>query len=96
MLKPRRVSLDRVTDNPQADDSSPASYEKLLSTLASKINKGNANLDALRQNSRRFKLFLILYLGFAWLVCATILVLVVGWRNWGLLEYVALVGGPLM
>ncbi|KAL8891183.1 MAG: hypothetical protein Q9205_000608 [Flavoplaca limonia] len=80
----------------KADDSSPASFEKVLSTLSTRINKTNTKLESLRQTSRRFSALWTLYTSFAYLLCSLILILVVGWREWGVAEYAGLVGGPVV
>ncbi|KAL8825740.1 MAG: hypothetical protein Q9191_004228 [Dirinaria sp. TL-2023a] len=67
----------------KGDDSSPASFEKILSTLSSKISKKGSDLDSLRQRSRRLGLLWTLYTTFTYLLYSIILLLVVGWRNWG-------------
>ncbi|KAI4213253.1 MAG: hypothetical protein LQ351_004199 [Letrouitia transgressa] len=79
----------------KGDDSSPASFEKALSALSGKITKTNTKLDTLRQSSRRFNALWTLYTSFAYLLYTIILVLVIGWRQWGLGEYTAVVGGPV-
>ncbi|KAL8675859.1 MAG: hypothetical protein Q9186_007545 [Xanthomendoza sp. 1 TL-2023] len=78
------------------DDSSPASFEKALSTLSNRITKTNTKLDSLRQSSRRFSALWTLYTSFAYLLCSVVLILVVGWREWGVLEYMGVVGGPVL
>lgn len=77
-------------------DNSPASFEKILLNLSTKISKTSSKLDGLRQRSRRLKVLWTLYAGFAYLLCTIILTLVVGWRKWGPTEYTAVVGGPIM
>ncbi|KAI9742743.1 MAG: hypothetical protein M1818_003472 [Claussenomyces sp. TS43310] len=80
----------------KGDDSSPAVFEKTLSTLSAKISKSQLQLDGLRQNSRRFKALWTLYSSFAYLLCVVILGLVVGWKNWSVTEYSALAGSPVI
>ncbi|KAI9887662.1 MAG: hypothetical protein M1823_000526 [Watsoniomyces obsoletus] len=80
----------------RGDDSSPESFERALSTLAGKISKNTTHLNSLRQRSRRLKALWTLYAGFAYILCAVILGLVVGWRKWGPLEYSAVAGGPVV
>ena len=84
------------TDCSEGDDNSPASFEKILSNLSTKISKTGSRLDHLRQRSRRLKVLWTLYAGFAYLLCTIILILVVGWRKWGPTEYAAVAGGPVM
>ncbi len=87
---------DALTKCFKGDDNSPASFEKILSNLSTKILKTNSRLDAFRQRSRRLKVLWTLYAGFAYLLCTIILILVVGWRKWGPIEYTAVAGGPVM
>ena len=80
----------------KGEDNSPASFEKTLSALATKITKSQTQLDGLRQRGRRYKALWTLYTSFAYLLCVIILFLVVGWQNWSALEYTAVAGSPLM
>lgn len=80
----------------QGDDSSPASFEKALSSLATKITATQAQLDKTRSTSRRLKVLWTLYLTFAYLVYAIVLVLVVGWKNLGAWEWTGLAGAPVV
>ncbi|OAQ58833.1 protein lunapark [Pochonia chlamydosporia 170] len=80
----------------KGDDSSPASFEKTLSALSSKITTSQAHLDRLHTNSRRVKVLWTLYLGFAYLVYAIVLLLVVGYRNLGAYEWTGMAGGPIL
>ncbi|KAH8590689.1 hypothetical protein B0O99DRAFT_598728 [Bisporella sp. PMI_857] len=80
----------------KGEDNSPASFEKALSALATKISKSQAQLDTLRQRGRRAKALWTLYSSFAYLLCFIILFLVVGWRNWTAVEYTAVSGSPLL
>ena len=96
-------SLFRIPSTPKSsltcckgDDNSPASFEKILSTLSAKISKTSSRLDALRQRSRRLKVLWTLYAGFAYLLYTIILTLLVGWRKWGPIDYSAVAGGPVM
>ncbi|KAH8880509.1 hypothetical protein GQ53DRAFT_848879 [Thozetella sp. PMI_491] len=73
---------------------SPASFEKALSTLSAKIATTQSRLDKTRASSRRVRLLWTLYLGFGYLVYAIVLILVVGWKNMGALEWTGLSGGP--
>ncbi|KAG6160188.1 hypothetical protein E4U11_004026 [Claviceps purpurea] len=79
----------------KGDSSSPASFEKTLSTLSSKITDAQARLDRLRAKSRRVKVLWTLYLGFAYLVYAIVLLLVVGYKDLGIYEWTGMAGGPL-
>lgn len=80
----------------KGDNNSPASFEKTLSILSSKISKRTSDLDGLRKRSRRLGLLWTLYTTFTYLLYSIILLLVVGWRNWGPTEYIAVVGGPII
>ncbi|KAF4634964.1 hypothetical protein G7Y89_g3140 [Cudoniella acicularis] len=80
----------------KGDDTSPASFEKALSALATKISKSQTQLDALRQRGRRLKALWTLYASFAYLLCFIILFLVVGWKNWSATEYTTVSGSPLL
>ncbi|KAI1818651.1 hypothetical protein GGS20DRAFT_594624 [Poronia punctata] len=80
----------------KGDDSSPALFEKTLSTLSVKIKNTQAQLERVRNNARRIKLLLTLYLTFAYLVYAIVLTLVVGWNNLGPWEFTGMAGGPVL
>ena len=85
-----------LTDISKRNDTSPASFEKILLNLSTKTSHSRARLDILRQRSRRLKVLWTLYATFAYLLCTIILILVVGWREWGPIEYTTAAGGPLM
>ncbi|KAI1827595.1 hypothetical protein F4861DRAFT_491900 [Xylaria intraflava] len=80
----------------KGDGLSPAEFEKTLSTLASKISNTQAELERVRVSSRRIKFLLTLYITFAYLICAIVLTLVVGWRNLGPWEWTGMSGGPVV
>ncbi|KAG6011213.1 hypothetical protein E4U43_008472 [Claviceps pusilla] len=80
----------------KGDSYSPASFEKTLSTLSTKITDAQARLDSLRTSSRRAKVLWTLYLGFAYLVYAIVLLLVVGYKGLGVYEWAGMIGGPLL
>ncbi|KAA8650284.1 hypothetical protein EYZ11_001341 [Aspergillus tanneri] len=80
----------------KGEDNSPASFEKALSTLSTKIVQTTSRLEAHRQHARRFKALWTLYTTFAYLLYSIILALVLGWENWGAKEYFAVVGGPIL
>ncbi|KAL1977824.1 hypothetical protein VTN31DRAFT_683 [Thermomyces dupontii] len=80
----------------KGEDNSPASFEKTLSALSTKITQASTRLDATRQQARRFTALWTLYSIFIYLLYTTIDVLVLGWKNWGVLEYAAVFGGPLV
>ncbi|KGO66815.1 protein of unknown function DUF2296 [Penicillium italicum] len=78
------------------DDNSAASFEKTLSTLSTKIAQTTTRLDQQRQSSRRVKALWTLYSTFAYLFYSIILALVLGWESWGIKEYAAIAGGPVL
>ncbi|KAK5656563.1 hypothetical protein OQA88_4542 [Cercophora sp. LCS_1] len=78
------------------EDSSPAIFEKTLSTLSTKITATQTQLDKTRSTSRRVKLLGSIYLAFAYLVYTIVLFLVVGWRHMGALEWTGMAGGPVL
>ena len=80
----------------KGDDSSAASFEKILSHLAIKINKVSAQNDAFRQKQRRYKVLWTLYSTFAYILVAAILTLVTGYQRWTAGEYSAIAGGPVL
>ncbi|KAJ8121695.1 hypothetical protein O1611_g10033 [Lasiodiplodia mahajangana] len=80
----------------KGDDFSPAEFEKTLATLATKITNTQAQLEKVRNNSRRIKLLWTLYLAFGYLVYAIVLTLVVGWQNLGAWEWTGMAGGPVL
>ncbi|KAI0476600.1 hypothetical protein GGR56DRAFT_643479 [Xylariaceae sp. FL0804] len=80
----------------KGDGSSPASFEKTLSTLSTKITSTQTQLDRVRSNSRRIRVLWTLYLAFAYLVYAIVLMLVVGWQNLGAWEWTGVAGGPVL
>ncbi|KAI5918436.1 hypothetical protein F4810DRAFT_691909 [Camillea tinctor] len=80
----------------KGEDSSPAAFEKALSTLSTKIATTQSQLDRTRSNSRRIKVLSTLYLTFAYLVYSIVLTLVIGWQNLGPLEWTGMAGGPVL
>ncbi|KAJ5301639.1 hypothetical protein PENANT_c002G04623 [Penicillium antarcticum] len=80
----------------KGDDNSAASFEKTLSTLSTKIAQATTRLDQQRQSSRRFKALWTLYSTFAYLFYSIILALILGWESWGVKEYAAIGGGPVL
>lgn len=80
----------------RGDDSSPASFEKTLSTLSTKIAETQSRLDRTRTNSRRTQVLWTLYLSFAYLVYTIVLIFVVGHKNFGSYEWTGLAGGPIL
>ena len=92
----RCIKANSMDWHHQGEDNSPAYFEKTLSTLSAKIAQSNTRLDALRRRSRRFKALWTLYTTFAYLLYSIILALVLGWQNWGAVEYTAVAGGPVV
>lgn len=84
------------TNNLQGNDDSPASFEKTLSTLSAKITKTTTTLENFRRRSRRYNILWVFYSTIVYLLYSIILLLVVGWRNWGLLEIGAVAVGPVL
>ncbi|RMJ29014.1 hypothetical protein PHISP_00094 [Aspergillus sp. HF37] len=80
----------------KGEDNSPASFEKTLSNLSAKITQTTTQLDNHRQHARRFKALWTLYTTFAYLLYSIILALILGWQNWGITEYAAVAGGPVL
>jgi hypothetical protein len=76
--------------------SSTASFEKTLSTLSAKIATSQSKLDRLRSSARRIKVLWTLYLTFAYLVYAIVLLIVVGYKNMGSLEWAGFAAGPVI
>ncbi|KAI0975900.1 hypothetical protein F4678DRAFT_418959 [Xylaria arbuscula] len=80
----------------KGDAFSAAEFEKTLATLSTKITNTQAQLEQVRNSSRRIKLLWTLYLAFAYLVYAIVLTLVVGWQNLGAWEWTGMAGGPVL
>ncbi|KAJ6112399.1 hypothetical protein N7512_007723 [Penicillium capsulatum] len=80
----------------RGEDNSPASFEKTLSTLSTRIAESTTRLDQQRQTARRFKALWTLYSTFAYLFYSIVLALVLGWESWGVKEYAAIAGGPVL
>ncbi|KAL4775430.1 hypothetical protein BDW60DRAFT_143102 [Aspergillus nidulans var. acristatus] len=80
----------------KGEDTSPAGFEKALSALSEKITQTTTRLDLHRQHARRFKALWTLYTTFIYLLYSIILALVLGWENWGVKEYAAILGGPVI
>ncbi|KAF4550824.1 putative endoplasmic reticulum junction formation protein lunapark [Elsinoe fawcettii] len=76
------------------DDTSAAGFEKVLSSLSTKINKASAKDNRLRTQQRRYRVLWTLYSSFAYLLALLILMLVVGRSNWDVTEYTTLAGTP--
>ncbi|KAK3943938.1 hypothetical protein QBC46DRAFT_14013 [Diplogelasinospora grovesii] len=80
----------------RGDDASPASFEKALSALSTKIATTEAQLDQARSSSRRVKALCTLYVGFSYLIYAILVLLVVGWKTMGAWEWTGMAGGPVI
>ncbi|PGG97952.1 hypothetical protein GX51_07065 [Blastomyces parvus] len=80
----------------QGSNTSPAEFEKTLSSLSAKITRATTRLDRHRQRSRRYRVLWTLYTSFAYLLYSIIVILVLGWQNWGPCEYSAVAGGPVV
>ncbi|KAM0325020.1 hypothetical protein ACHAQA_007556 [Verticillium albo-atrum] len=80
----------------RGDDSSPASFEKALSALSTKIADSQARLERARATSRRVRVLWTLYLSFAYLIYAIVQILVVGHRNMRTREWAGVAGGPVV
>ena len=77
-------------------DTSAATFEKTLSNLSTKITRAQSKDSSLRSTSRRYKALWTLYTSFVYIVYTIVLVLVTGYERWGLPEYGAVAGGPLL
>ncbi|RDA82572.1 hypothetical protein CP532_3068 [Ophiocordyceps camponoti-leonardi (nom. inval.)] len=80
----------------KTDASSPASFEKTLSALSIKIADTQSRLDRARSSGRRTKALWTLYLSFAYVVYAIVLLLVIGYGNLGAYEWTGMAGGPVL
>ncbi|KAJ5885470.1 hypothetical protein N7495_009980 [Penicillium taxi] len=80
----------------KGDDNSPASFEKALASLYTRIAEATTRLDQQRSKSRRFKALWTLYSTFAYLFYSIGIALVLGWKSWGFKEYAAISGGPVL
>ncbi|KAJ6782675.1 hypothetical protein PWT90_02437 [Aphanocladium album] len=79
-----------------SSETSPASFEKTLSALSTKITSTQTTLDKTRARARRIKVLLVLYLGFAYLVYAVLQLVVVKYWNMGPAEWAGMAGGPIL
>ncbi|KAG7142353.1 Endoplasmic reticulum junction formation protein lunapark like [Verticillium longisporum] len=80
----------------RGDDSSPASFEKALSALSTKIADSQARLERARATSRRVRVLWTLYLSFGYLIYAIVQILVVGTNNMRTREWAGVAGGPVI
>ncbi|CEJ89577.1 hypothetical protein VHEMI05415 [[Torrubiella] hemipterigena] len=79
-----------------SDSNSPASFEKTLATLSTKITDTQAQLEKTRARARRLRALSTLYLTFAYLVYSILVFVVVGYQNLGAYEWGAIAGGPVI
>ena len=93
---PLDLSCWPLANTSKGDDDSPASFERALSSLSTKIANNTAQLDLLRQRSRRLKALWTLYTSFAYILYVLIIFLVVGRKNCGPIEYTGAAGAPVM
>lgn len=77
------------------DNSSTASFEKILSVLSTNITTTQARLEKARASSRRVRLLCTLYLSIAYLIYAIVVLVVIGGKNIGAYEWSGLAGGPV-
>lgn len=77
------------------DDSSTASFEKILSVLSTNITTTQARLEKARASSRRVRLLCTLYLSIAYLIYAIVVLVVIGGKSIGAYEWSGLAGGPV-
>ncbi|TQS35721.1 hypothetical protein Golomagni_03851 [Golovinomyces magnicellulatus] len=80
----------------KAEDNSPASFEKTLAVLTTKISKYQTHLDSLCSSSRRYKAIWTLYTVFIYIFGLAVLILVVGVKNWTIWEGTATAGFPVL
>jgi endoplasmic reticulum junction formation protein lunapark len=73
----------------------PASYERHLSKLTTRIHSSSSSLASRRAQARRFRALWTLYSSIAYLVYLIVALLVIGWREWGAYEVSAVAGGPV-
>ncbi|RKF62451.1 putative protein lunapark-b protein [Golovinomyces cichoracearum] len=80
----------------KAEDNSPASFEKTLAVLTTKISKYQTHLDSLCSSSRRYKAIWTLYTVFLYIFGLAVLTLVVGLKNWTIWEGTVTAGFPVL
>jgi endoplasmic reticulum junction formation protein lunapark len=78
------------------DDSSPASFEKALSKLATQITASTISLEKTRTRAHRSKAFWTLWSTLAYLIYTTIIALVLGPKQWSIPHYAGLGGAPIV
>ena len=76
------------------EDNSAASFEKTLSHLSEKINTTSARNDRFKHRQRKYKALWTIYTVFGYILIDIILILVTGWGQWGIFEWVLVPGGP--
>ncbi|EPQ63917.1 Bgt-4119 [Blumeria graminis f. sp. tritici] len=80
----------------KSEEKTPASFERILSALATKISAYQSQLDSLRSSKRRYKALWTLYTSLLYLIALAILILIVGSKNWTVWEGSALAGFPVV
>lgn len=80
----------------KAEDSSPASFEKALSTQSVRIADLQARLERLRATSRRVRVLWMLYLSLAYLIYSIVMMLVVGYNRFGPWDWSSVALGPIL
>ncbi|SZF01798.1 unnamed protein product [Blumeria hordei] len=80
----------------KSEEKTPASFERILSALATKISAYQSQLDSLRSSKRRYKALWTLYTILLYLIALAILILIVGFKNWTMWEGSALAGFPVV
>ncbi|KAH7358688.1 hypothetical protein B0T11DRAFT_106887 [Plectosphaerella cucumerina] len=80
----------------KGDDSSPASFEKALSTLSVRIADLQARLERQRATSRRVRVLWMIYLSLAYLIYSIVMVLVVGYYRFGPWDWSGVALGPVL
>jgi endoplasmic reticulum junction formation protein lunapark len=80
----------------QRSDDSPASFEKALETISTRIGKTQIGLERKRVNLRRALFTCTLYPAIVYIVFAIVELLVVKPANIGIAEWAGIVGGPFL
>lgn len=80
----------------KGEDSSPASFEKALSTQSVRIADLQARLERLRATSRRVRVLWMLYLSLAYLIYSIVMMLVVGYYRFGPWDWSGVALGPVL
>lgn len=64
--------------------------------MSARIGKTAGRLELLRRRARRLRVLWTLYAGFAYVIVLVVLLLVVGFRRWGVVDAAIALGGPIM